>query len=402
MQLRFKIIILLRIVLLAVLTPAALTAIAQKKEKSGIEFKYIDTAVFRDAAHHWYDLFEKDRVIRPRPNQPRYAATELEGIADNILLYQKDNGGWPKNYDMQAILTPAQQDSLILARGDTNTTFDNRTTYSQIEALCKVYYVTNQDKYREASLKGLDFILSAQYANGGWPQYFPLQQNYSRCITYNDDACFGIMQLLKDILDNRPQYCFIDPVRKQRLETAFSKGLDCILQTQINDTGKPTAWCQQYNEVTLQPAWARKFEPPSICNGESVEIVLLLMSLNNPSPKVISAVENAVDWFRASEITGVRIKTIAAPDLVTPYRVSKTDKLVVSDPSAPPIWTRYYELKTHRPFFCNRDSKPVYSLAEVQRERRDGYSWYTYAPQKVLDRYPAWKKKWNTAKPGSQ
>ena len=70
----------------------------------------------------------------------------------------------------------------------------------------------------------------------------------------------------------------------------------------------------------------------------------------------------------------------------------------MNDSSAAPIWTRYYELKTHRPLFCNRDSKVVYSLAEVLRERRDGYGWYTYEPQKVLKLYPTWQKKWAPGK----
>ncbi len=118
------------------------------------------------------------------------------------------------------------------------------------------------------------------------------------------------------------------------------------------------------------------------------------MSIEHPSAEVINAIQHAVAWFKESEIMDTRIKTIPAPDLVTPYLVSKTDRIVVHDPAAPPILARYYELKTHRPLFCNRDSKVVYSLAEVQRERRDGYTWYTYAPQKILDRYPLWQKKW--------
>lgn len=88
------------------------------------------------------------------------------------------------------------------------------------------------------------------------------------------------------------------------------------------------------------------------------------------------------------------METFKAADLQTPYTLSTTDRRVVNDSLAPPIWTRYYELKTHRPMFCNRDSKVVYSLAEVDRERRDGYGWYTYSPQKVLDKYPAWQKKY--------
>jgi PelA/Pel-15E family pectate lyase len=300
---------------------------------------------------------------------------------------------------MQAILTPEQKDSLVKEKAVLNTTFDNRTTYSHIACLANIYSVTKVEKYKEAALKGLDFILAAQFNNGGWPQYFPLEQDYSRHITFNDDAFIGIMELLKDIEDGKPEYDFIDIKRRALLKTSFDKGLKCILATQINDAGKPTAWCQQYDEVTLEPAWARKFEPPSICNGESVGVVMLLMSIDNPSREIIKAVQFAVEWFRESKILGTRVKVIPAPDLVTPYKISKADRIVVQDSTAPPIWTRYYELKTHRPLFCNRDSKVVYSLAEVARERRDGYTWYTYEPQKVLNRYPEWQKKWEV---GSQ
>jgi len=93
--------------------------------------------------------------------------------------------------------------------------------------------------------------------------------------------------------------------------------MDCIIKTQINDAGKPTAWCQQYDEVTLQPAWARKFEPPSICNQESANLVTYLMSIENPRKDLVKAIENAVVWFQESEIKGIRVKVIQAPRLVT-------------------------------------------------------------------------------------
>jgi PelA/Pel-15E family pectate lyase len=354
----------------------------------------ISLSDFADAAHHWYDIKEKGIVITPRPGHPQYKPDEITAIADNILLYQKTNGGWPKNYDMQAILTPAQKDSLLQAKQILNTTFDNGSTYPHIEYLSKVYSFTRTEKYKEAALKGFDYILAAQYANGGWPQYYPLENNYSRYVTFNDDAMCGIMWMLKDIAENKPGYSYIDNAYRLKLQSAYTKGLDCILNTQINDAGAPTAWCQQYDEITLQPAWARKFEPPAICNGESVQIVLLLMSIQKPSPAIVNSVQHAVAWFKASMIKGIRVETFAAPDLQTPYLLSKTDKRVVNDSLAPAIWTRYYELKTHRPLFCNRDSKVVYSLAEVERERRDGYAWYTYGPQKVLNKYPAWQKQY--------
>jgi PelA/Pel-15E family pectate lyase len=65
----------------------------------------------------------------------------------------------------------------------------------------------------------------------------------------------------------------------------------------------------------------------------------------------------------------------------------------VSDQNAPPIWARYYEIESNRPFFCNRDGIKVYSLAEVGRERRIGYQWYGYWPQSILkEKYPQWLK----------
>lgn len=367
---------------------------AQKKTEVQ-QFTTIEYAPFADNTNHWYGIADKHNMINALPGKPRYKETEIVKIADNMLLFQKTNGGWPKNYDFFAILTPEQKSLVKAGKNLTNTTFDNGCTYTQIAALAIAYKATGIEKYKTACLKGLDFVLQAQYKNGGWPQFYPIEKNnYSSHITYNDDAMLGVMQLLKDILDGEPQYALVDAKLRTKLKVAYNKGLDCIVKTQINDAGKPTAWCQQYDEVTLQPAWARKFEPPCICNKESASLVEFLMSIDHPSKEIIDAIQNAVVWFDESIIHNTTVKTIPAPKKLTPYKISVSDRVVVIDSSAPPIWTRYYELKTHRPMFCNRDSKVVYSLAEVARERRDGYGWYNYEPQKVLKIYPKWQQKW--------
>lgn len=357
--------------------------------------KAISMQPFGDSMRHWYGIRDAGNIIQPKKNQARYAEAEISKIADNILLYQRNNGGWPKNYDMQAILLPEQIDSLSQTKVQKNTTFDNSTTYTHIEYLAKVYTQTHIEKYREACLKGLEFVLSAQFKNGGWPQYFPLEEDgYSRHITFNDGAYIGIMNLLEKIVDDHPDFSLVDPKLRKRIVEAYQKGLDCILKMQIVDQGKLTVWCQQHDEVTLQPAWARAFEPPSICNGESAGVVLFLMSIDQPDARIIQAVQSAMKWFSDSKILNTRVKTIEAPTEKSQYQTYSVDKVVVNDRNAPPIWTRYYELNTERPLFSDRNRKFLYSMAEVSRERRVGYAWYTYAPQAALNKYPEWQKKW--------
>ena len=60
---------------------------------------------FGDSMRHWYGIHDDGNIINPVTDQPRYPETEITKIADNILIFQRNNGGWPKNYDMQAILT---------------------------------------------------------------------------------------------------------------------------------------------------------------------------------------------------------------------------------------------------------------------------------------------------------
>jgi PelA/Pel-15E family pectate lyase len=357
-------------------------------------YQSISTEPFSDSEHHWYGIYDEGNIIFPLPGRPQYSETEITKIADNILLFQRNNGGWPKNYDMRAILTEAQKDSVIRTKNILHTTFDNSTTYTHIDYLARVYSVTHIEKYKEACLKGIEFTLSAQYPNGGWPQYFPLEKDYSRHITFNDGAYMGIMKMLLEIKDGVSYYSFIDDEMRKRVALAFDKGLQCILDMQIVDNGRLTVWCQQHDEVTLQPAWARAFEPPSICNGESVDIVRLLMGIDHPSPQIVKSVQSAVKWFADSRIYNTRVEVVSAPEEKSKWRTTDYDRVVVTDSTSVPIWTRYYELGTDRPLFCDRNSKHLYSLAEVSRERRSGYGWYTYAPQQVLDKYPAWQKKW--------
>ena len=358
------------------------------------KYDAIPVADFYDSSHHWYDINDEERVISPLPGQKKYKLDEITKIADNILLFQKTNGGWAKNYDMLAILTEEQRAAVEKSKEELNTTFDNGATHSQIDYLAKVYFVTKENKYKDACVRGIEFILSAQYPNGGWPQFYPDTSGYRKYITFNDGAMIGIMNFLKKIKDNAKQFSFLDNDLRTKVINAFDNGVSCILKCQIKEEDNLLVWCQQHDNINLLPQNARTFEPASICNGESTGIVTFLMSIENPNKEIINSIQSAVKWFNESKIFGIKEKVVEAKKVDFMYHTTDKDKIVVEDPKAPPIWTRYYELGTHKPMFCNRDGRIVYSLAEVDRERRTGYKWYDYDPQEVLNKYPVWQKKY--------
>ena len=119
----------------------------------------------------------------------------------------------------------------------------------------------------------------------------------------------------------------------------MERGVDCVLRTQVQRDGQLTAWCAQHDEKTLAPAWARKYEPPSLSGHESAGIVRFLMEIERPTPAVIAAVEGAVAWFKAVAIHGVSVETFTDAE-------GRRDRRIVADPSAEPLWARFYELGT--------------------------------------------------------
>jgi len=319
-----------------------------------------------------------------------YGSDEAVRIADNVLLYQRTTGGWPANVDMSSQLTEEQKSKVRMAKERADSTLDNGATHTHLRYLARVYNATKQERFKEAFRNGLDYLLKAQYANGGWPQTYPSLRGYSKFITFNDGAMIGAMAVLRDIAGNKPPCVFVDENRREKAGRALQEGIQCILNCQIVVAGRRTAWCQQHDDKTLQPRPARAFEPAAITACESVGIVEFLMSIDNPRQEIIEAVQNAVAWFDSVKITGIR--QVSKPD---ESKERGFDKVIVADEAAPPIWARLYEIGTNRPIFGDRDGSVYYAMSEISVERRTGYSWYGDWPANILRKdYPRWQKKW--------
>lgn len=321
---------------------------------------------------------------------------EAARVGDNLLFYQHETGGWPKNMRLQDPLTDNVRKKVDeMKKGKRYATIDNKGTTTEIIYLSRLYNATKDERYLDAVLRGFDYLFKAQYANGGWPQFFPLSKGYYTHITYNDDAMVNVLKVMRDAAKGKAPFTFLPDSVKAKAQASLDKGVDCILKTQVVQDGRKTVWCAQYDENTLQPADARAFELASLSGQESDDIVLFLMSLSKPSMEIRQCIEDAVAWFKKSKITGIQIEKYTNGDGKKDIRVVPCAQ---DDAPCDPLWARFYTLDDNRPFFCDRDGVKRYSLDEIGYERRNGYSWYNNDGMDVLKRYETWRQKYGTDK----
>jgi len=315
-----------------------------------------------------------------------FAAQAKDSLADKILIYQLPNGAWGKhlvggtnvNYDI-----PIDNNLLkkIKSTGDDHATIDNNATTKEINLLIKAYKTTKNTKYLASAEKGINYLLTMQYDNGGFPQYYPNKQIYRKQITYNDNAMINALTVLYHISKGTNDFDTVSADLKIKSTAALNKGIGCILKNQVLQNGVPTIWADQYDEITLQPAKARAFEPISLATGESVGIVRFLM-MQPVTPEIEKAIKSAVKWFKANKIEGYSYKVKE----VSGKRVRVLDKEKGSV-----IWARFYDLNTNRPVFGDRDGSIKKNYEEISEERKYGYSWYIDFADKLIDKdYPKW------------
>ena len=371
----------------ACMTPAVAQNISEKKQMT----RPASETSFRDLARGMDDAWYKTREART--------------VADSVLAYQFPSGGWAKNQSWHqkpegdAAVERAEIRRQMKSANGVGSTIDNMSTSIELLYLAKIYKATERKVYREAFMRGFEYLLEAQYDNGGWPQYYPLKAphkdgrpDYSVHITYNDDAMANVIKLMRDIAegDKAPYDALkFSDTDKTRAKQAYDKAIQCIVNSQIRKDGKLTVWCQQHHFETLEPIQARAYEFPSFtAEGETVDLVELLMGVKNPSPAVMKAVESAVEWLRNHAIKGYRHEMYKTAD-------GKWDRRLVPDANASLLWARNYDLETEQPYFGDRDGKKHATYAEISRERRMGYKWIGNDVQRVLDKYPAWYTKYH-------
>ena len=320
-----------------------------------------------------------------------YAGPDALRIARIVVSFQTPAGGWSKNLNMaDHERRPGEHFagnnvSRYLAPGDFDTphdaawnyvgTLDNDATTTQLQFLARIATAAPKEAapFRASFLRGVEYLLAAQYPNGGWPQVWPLEGGYHDAITFNDGAMILTMHVLGDVAAGKGVYAFAPADLRDRAARSVARGVECILKSQVVVQGVKTVWGQQHDALTLQPVAARNYEPAALCGSESAGIVQFLMELPHPDSRVGDAVSSAVAWFRKTAIHDHR------------YVRGPEGGALEPQPGAPLIWSRYYEIGSNRPIFGDRDQTIHDNLLDISVERRRGYSWYGAAPQSVLD-----------------
>lgn len=342
---------------------------------------------FYDAIHHYQNKNGKD--------YPRYTDDNVTAIANNVLLYQKDNGGWIENQDPARILSQEEQQKFQAMKSEPRVSFDNRNTYTQIAYLAEAYQATQNPAYRDASLKGLHYTLAQQNSRcGGWPHTLPPKEKYHPYITIADEVTSGILTTLRQIIAQPERYSFVDVSLRKQIQQAIARGDECLLTLQVVQNGVKTGWAGQYDDTTLEPMMGRSYELPSIVSQETVEVLRYLMSIPSPSPEIIASVNAGVVWLQRSALHELKVETFNTAPEKYEWHSSDKDRRLVEDANAPLLWARFYDLQDNSVVLANRDSVRVKSYSDIARERRTGYAWYGNWPHDLLEQdYPAWQTK---------
>jgi PelA/Pel-15E family pectate lyase len=294
-----------------------------------------------------------------------YASQGALGLADIVLSYQARCGGWSKAIDLRHRRAPGEPFGPE-SDGHWTATFDNGATVREIRFLARIAAALPAEagfRYRLGARRGLDYILAAQYPNGGWPQVFPLTGAYHDGITYNDGAMANVLGLLADMTGGEQGFEFLASDERERAGPALARGLRCVLATQVRVEGRRTGWAQQYDPITLQPAWGRAFEMIALASAETAGVARLLMEQTEPDAEMVEAIDAAARWLESSAL----------------------------DRAGADRWARFYEIGGGRPLFGDRDQTVHYDVAEISKERREGYAWFVSTPRTALDRYARWK-----------
>ncbi len=252
-----------------------------------------------DLSEQWGEVTARKSQIWIQRSTPRmgemflklYQSTEDEAYLEyakktaNALIWgQHPLGGWHYwiDFDESGVEEWYRTVSSQVYRGMEehrhyygNCTFDDNVSQGATAFLLHLYMETMDPVYFVPLKKAMDFVLMAQYPNGGWPQRYPLAYDYAHDgfddytsnYTLNDDAMNNTIDLLIEAYEK---------LGNEEYLAAAKRGGDFFMVSQGPE--ELPAWSEQF-DMNVQPDWGRTHEPPAMGTRQTAHTVEMLMKL---------------------------------------------------------------------------------------------------------------------------
>jgi pectate lyase-like protein len=264
-------------------------------------------------------------------NDKRYL-TAARNVARALAWGQRQIGGW----DHRVRVDHLKPDSVKPERAKGRCTYDDNISQEAISFLMALDQILDEAWLTESVELGLQFMLKSQFANGAWPQWYPLRGGYHNNYTFNDNS---INDCIRIMIEAHIYYG-----KKEYLDSA-RRGGDFMILSQWKSP--QAGWAQQY-DLELKPSWARSFEPPGICSAATGRNIRTLVNLYlyTKDKKYLKPISPAIDWLKRSQIK-------------------------------PNLWGRLYEVGSNKPVYGDRrdGNKIHYEYDKISAFERTHYSW---------------------------
>jgi hypothetical protein len=238
-----------------------------------------------------------------------------------LVRGQNDLGGWGHVIHIDGPKSP-------------HVSFDDDQTQGAIRFLMSLDLEVDDPDLSGAIDRALDMMVAAQMPSGGWPHRYPEQGNYHDFATFNDG---GINDCIAVVMQAADQY------NTPEMQACLRKAARFMELSQLPPP--QSGWAQQYNDF-LQPAWARSFEPPSVCTSVTLRNIntVLDMYLSLRDQHYLELLPDAFIW----------LETMRFPD---------------------GTWPRFVELHTGEPLYYDRGRIRVPHPDSLSLERHTGYGY---------------------------
>lgn len=283
--------------------------------------------LFLDAYHATGDAYYYDAACK---------------AADALIAIQNPAGGWNYLGDLAGEASLKRWYDTIGKNGWRleefqhyygNATFDDEGTAECCKFMLRMYVEKKDQKYKAAFDKALKFVLDSQYPVGGWPQRYPLKDefhhhgnaDYTSYITFNDDVVGENVEFLIMVYQALGDESVLEPIRR---------AMNCYVACQ--QPQPQPAWGLQHTVADLKPAAARTYEPKAFATHATASCLSQLMTFYQLTgdPKYLARIPEALDW----------LDSVRLPDNVAPGK---------------PRYPTFIEVGTGKALFVHRTGSNV-------------------------------------------